>query len=81
VAFSGLFFLHNRQSETLLIGKHLPLDYKDALHFYENWKDYLENQETPQDTTKKDRNNNSKMDLVKAQILNFIEDAVLGISD
>ena len=77
IVYSGSILLHNRQSESALIGKRLPLDRKDALNFHESWNNYLE---TLKDVEKANWKNENK-ELLKAQILNFIDDAFLGISD
>jgi hypothetical protein len=90
VVFAGNTLLHNRQIEASLIGKRLPLDRKEALSFRESWKLYLENNEALKDPAgiplvrypvKITWAKTEKPELLKAQIMNFIEDAILGISD
>jgi CO/xanthine dehydrogenase FAD-binding subunit len=68
VVFAGQAVLRDKHSETLLSGKQLPLDRRDAGHFTELWQAYLSAIESPEP-------------MLKAQLLNFIESCILGLSD
>jgi CO/xanthine dehydrogenase FAD-binding subunit len=68
VVFAGETILRDKNTESLLIGKKLPLDRRDAAHFADHWKSYLAALEQPGD-------------LVKAEILNFIESGLQAIAD
>ncbi|GHU67794.1 FAD-binding protein [Spirochaetia bacterium] len=80
IVYSGNLILQDRNSETRLIGKQLPLDRKEALSFLESWKQYLE---AMQEVAAGQKNALSKpqIDLLKVQITNFIENAILEIAD
>jgi xanthine dehydrogenase FAD-binding subunit len=41
LVFAGDLVLRDRNTETLLIGKRLPLDRKDARHFVQHWEAFL----------------------------------------
>lgn len=81
VVYSGWLSLRDKNSETMLEGKRLPLDRKDAAAFTEKWKNYLtgiiENNET--EFTGKDELHNPG--ILMTQIINFIETVIMGISD
>jgi CO/xanthine dehydrogenase FAD-binding subunit len=84
VVYSGNLLLQNRESETPLIGKRLPLDRKDALSFLESWKRFLESLEVYTSSLKVISTNNAEMKkihLLKVQIINFLENALLDITD
>jgi CO/xanthine dehydrogenase FAD-binding subunit len=66
--FSGDLFLRNRNAEILLIGKHLPLDRKDAYNFVEQWKTYLSSFKEPVDN------------FLQFFLINFIESTLLSFS-
>jgi CO/xanthine dehydrogenase FAD-binding subunit len=68
VVFAGQVVLRDKNSETMLSGKQLPLDRRDAEHFTELWKVYLSAIE-------------SNATMLNAQLLNFIESCILGLSD
>jgi CO/xanthine dehydrogenase FAD-binding subunit len=68
LVFAGNIILRDKNSETLLIGKSLPLNRKDALSFAEHWKTYLSALDSPGD-------------LPRVQIFNFIESGILGFAD
>jgi CO/xanthine dehydrogenase FAD-binding subunit len=68
VVFAGEAILRDKYSETSLLGKHLPLDRRDALQFVDLWKTYLSAIETIEP-------------LLRAKLLNFIETAILGLTD
>jgi CO/xanthine dehydrogenase FAD-binding subunit len=68
VVFSGQVVLRDKNSETLLSGKELPLDRRDAEHFIKLWQVYLSAIESPGN-------------MLKAQLLNFIESCILSLSD
>jgi CO/xanthine dehydrogenase FAD-binding subunit len=68
VVFAGKTVLRDKYSETSLSGKHLPLDRREALHFVELWQTYLSAVEDIDP-------------LLRAKLLNFIETAILGLTD
>ncbi|AEF83144.1 FAD binding domain-containing protein [Leadbettera azotonutricia] len=80
IVYSGNLIMQDRNSEARLIGKQLPLDRKEALSFLESWKHYLQ---AMQEVAESIKNGISKpqIDLLKAQISNFIENAILEIAD
>jgi CO/xanthine dehydrogenase FAD-binding subunit len=83
VVYSGNLLLQNRESEAPLIGKRLPLDRREALSFLESWKHFLDNLEVAAPLKIISTNNieKKKLDLLKVQILNFLENALLDITD
>jgi len=60
--------LREKNSETFLEGKTLPLDRRDALHYKKMWKTYLFGLEKPGP-------------FLQAKILNSIEAGILGLAD
>jgi CO/xanthine dehydrogenase FAD-binding subunit len=68
IVYAGDGILRDKNSETLLIGKHLPLNRRDALDFVEHWEAYLSALDSPNA-------------LNRAKILNFIESLILNLSD
>jgi CO/xanthine dehydrogenase FAD-binding subunit len=80
IVYSGNLILQDRNSETRLIGKQLPLDRKEAQSFLESWKHYLQ---AMQDVVANLKNGLSKpqINLLSVQIINFIENAILEIAD
>ncbi|MDR3138342.1 MAG: FAD binding domain-containing protein [Treponema sp.] len=68
IVYAGDRVLRDKNTDTLLIGKQLPLDRKDALNFTEHWKTYLSALDAPDA-------------LVQAKMLNFIQAGVLGLAD
>ncbi|MCL2832354.1 MAG: FAD binding domain-containing protein [Treponema sp.] len=72
LAYSGNYLLQNKQSENHLIGKHLPLEFRDARLFYYDWKKYL-------DSIKPGKT--AAEELLTFQILNFIEDTIADFTD
>lgn len=69
LVFAGALVLQDRNTETLLIGKRLPLDRKNARNFVEHWESYLSSLTTPLDGFLQDN------------IVNFIETGLLSLSD
>jgi CO/xanthine dehydrogenase FAD-binding subunit len=82
VVFSGDSVFREKNSEVLLIGKKLPLDRKDARGFVERWKTYLDAVKFPD---LPGGNGGGKEDdsfgFIKAQILMFIETAIMALAD
>jgi CO/xanthine dehydrogenase FAD-binding subunit len=68
IVYAGDKVLRDKNTETLLIGKQLPLDRKDALNFTEHWRTYLSALDAPED-------------LIRAKLLNFIESGIMGLAD
>ncbi|MDR1566875.1 MAG: FAD binding domain-containing protein [Treponema sp.] len=80
VVYSDSILLQDRNSETLLIGKRLPLEKKEAQSFLESWKHYLQAMENAA-LRQRDAPGKSQIDLLKAQIINFISNIITGIAD
>jgi CO/xanthine dehydrogenase FAD-binding subunit len=80
VVYSGNIILQDRNSETLLIGKRLPLGRKEALTFIESWKHYLQAMETMAENADGGLSL-PQIGLLKVQIINFIENAIMEIAD
>ncbi|MDR1388587.1 MAG: FAD binding domain-containing protein [Treponema sp.] len=69
VVFGGkALLLRDKNTETLLEGKNLPLDKKDVRRFGELWESYLEGLDAPEP-------------FLKTRILNSIEAGLLGLAD
>jgi len=64
----GEILLRNKDSETFLEGKTLPLNRHDAIHYTKLWKTYLSGMEKPGP-------------MLQAKILNSIEAAILDLAD
>jgi CO/xanthine dehydrogenase FAD-binding subunit len=65
---SNLGILRDKNSESFLEGKALPLDRRDAVHYKELWETYLSGLGKPGP-------------LLQAKILNSIEAGILGLAD
>ena len=81
VVYSGKVILKDKNSESMLSGKHLPLDRKDAIAFLDGWKNYLSSLEGDEKAIFPGEPGNSRPDLLKAQILLFLESILRHISD
>jgi CO/xanthine dehydrogenase FAD-binding subunit len=68
VVYAGETFLRDKNGETFLEGKALPLDRKDILHYGELWETYLTGLGKPGP-------------LLRAQIINGIRAGILGLAD
>jgi CO/xanthine dehydrogenase FAD-binding subunit len=68
IVFAGEGILRDKNNETLLIGKQLPLNRRDAAVFVEHWKTYLSALESPSL-------------IVRSEILNFIESLIFNLAD
>ncbi|GHT66770.1 FAD-binding protein [Spirochaetia bacterium] len=68
IVFAGEGILRDRNNESLLIGKQLPLNRRDAADFVEHWKTYLSALD-------------SLVPIVRQEILNFIETLVFNLVD
>ncbi|GHU16603.1 FAD-binding protein [Spirochaetia bacterium] len=68
IVFAGEGILRDKNSETLLIGKRLPLNRRDALDFVEHWKTYLSALDSP-------------ALIVRSELLKFIESLILNLAD
>ena len=75
VVYSGKVILRDKNSETMLEGKRLPLDRKNAAAFVDSWKNYLSGALSIKNSIF------FEPELVKTQILNFIEATILRISE
>jgi CO/xanthine dehydrogenase FAD-binding subunit len=68
VVFGGQTIIRDKNSESVIIGKQLPLSRKDAEEFVDRWRNCLSALETPPA-------------VVRAELLNFIESALSSISE
>jgi len=81
VIYSGPAILREKNSETMFLGKHLPLDQKDAEAFVECWRAYLSGPEGAEFNLLAEKEGNLHPELMKTQIINFIRTMVQRISD
>jgi len=81
VLYSGQAILREKNAESMLMGKHLPLDHRDASAFVDAWKNYLSSMPEVENIESSGGNGNLSPGLVKAQILRFIESTLMHISD
>ena len=81
VVYSGKAILREKNSESMLAGKHLPLDQKDALAFVDSWKTYLNGLEGDERSIFPGDDSIFRPELIKARILQFIESTLMNISD
>jgi len=81
VVYSGQTILRDKDDETMLEGKHLPLDRKDARAFIDRWKNYLSRMEGVGKFTYQVKTGCSDPELVKVQIRNFIESTIMSMAD
>jgi CO/xanthine dehydrogenase FAD-binding subunit len=68
IVFAGQIVLRDKNSETVLAGKQLPLDRRDAAHFAERWKTFLHAVEMPGF-------------MLREKLYNFVESCILNLSD
>jgi CO/xanthine dehydrogenase FAD-binding subunit len=68
IVFAGETVIRDKDSEAVLMGKHLPLDRRNITHFIETWGAFLATADTPSIMT-------------KARMLNFVEDAFMELAD
>jgi CO/xanthine dehydrogenase FAD-binding subunit len=68
IVFAGQQALRDKNSETTLVGKQLPLDRRDAEHFSELWKTFLSAVDIPGF-------------MLRAELFNFVESCILSLSD
>ncbi|MDR0719642.1 MAG: FAD binding domain-containing protein [Treponema sp.] len=80
IVYSRNIILQDRSSEALLAGKQLPLTRKAAEDFFERWRRYLEEMGKGA-YSQEEHLSKSEISLLKIQIMNFIEKAILEISD
>jgi CO/xanthine dehydrogenase FAD-binding subunit len=81
VLYSSQAIFREKDGESMLIGKHLPLDRRDALAFVERWKGYLSSIHEENGAAFPGEYDNLSPGLIKTQILRFIESTLLHISD
>ena len=81
IVYSGKAILKDKNSESMLAGKHLPLDRKDTTAFIDRWKAYLSTLEEDEKAIFPGEGRNFRPDLIKAQILHFLESTFRHISD
>jgi CO/xanthine dehydrogenase FAD-binding subunit len=68
IVFAGTGILRDKNNETLLIGKQLPLNRRDALEFVEQWGVFLSALDSP-------------APLIRSELLNFVESMVMNFAD
>ena len=66
--FTGAALLRNKDSESFLEGKALPLDARDIVHYRKFWGNYLESEKKPGP-------------ILRDKIINAIEIGIAGLSD
>jgi len=81
IVYSGEIVLRKKNSESMLAGKRLPLSEKDAASFVDIWKNYLSELSGMENSIFAKESVNFKPELVKTQILNFIEASIRRISE
>jgi CO/xanthine dehydrogenase FAD-binding subunit len=81
VLYSSQAIFREKDGESMLIGKHLPLDRRDASAFVERWKGYLSIIREDNNAVFPGGYGNLSPSLIKAQIIRFIESTLLHISD
>jgi CO/xanthine dehydrogenase FAD-binding subunit len=81
VIYSSQAIFREKDGETMLMGKHLPLDRRDASAFVERWKGYLSNLHEENNAGFSGEYGNLSPGLIKTQILRFIESTLMHISD
>ena len=81
VVYSGKAILREKTSETMLAGKRLPLDRKDAAAFVDSWRTYLSVLEGAESYIFLGYNGSLHPELAKIQILNFVETTITRISE
>ncbi|MCL2320272.1 MAG: FAD binding domain-containing protein [Treponema sp.] len=81
VVYSGQTILREKNSETMLSGKHLPLDRKDAMAFVERWKTFLSGIEVNEHLALPGNSGRFNPELLKVQIISFIETTIMRIAD
>jgi CO/xanthine dehydrogenase FAD-binding subunit len=68
MVFAGQIVLRDKNSETVLAGKHLPLERREAAHFAGLWKTFLYAVEAPGF-------------MLREKLYNFVESCILSLSD
>ena len=81
VIYSDKIILRDKNSETMLAGKQLPLDRKETRGFVDRWKTYMGAFQGIENSVFSETGHKFYPELIKAQILNFIESTLLYISD
>jgi len=81
VIYSDRIILRDKNSETMLAGKHLPLDRKDTRVFVDRWKAYMGAFEGIENSVFSGTGANFNPEMVKTRILSFIESTLMYISD
>jgi CO/xanthine dehydrogenase FAD-binding subunit len=80
IVYSGQLILREKNSETMLTGKSLPLDRRNVSALLDNWKNYLSGLTDMGNPSSANEAGNYRQELVKAQILKFIETTIMRIS-
>jgi CO/xanthine dehydrogenase FAD-binding subunit len=81
MVYSGRMILRDKNSETMLAGKQLPLDKKDTKSFVDKWRAYLSLFKGMETSIFPGVGAHFNPELAKAQILSFIEATLFHISE
>ena len=81
VVYSGKIILRDKNSETMLAGKHLPLGRRETKAFVDSWKAYLSMYDGNEASVFPEEAGNSSPELMKNQLLNFIEATLMRLSE
>ena len=81
VVYAGKALLREKNAETMLEGKRLPLVKNDVEGFMDKWKNYLSTFKDAEDSLYPGEGENFNPELSKTQILNFIKTRLLQISN
>jgi len=81
VVYSDRIILRDKNSETMLAGKQLPLDRKDTRGFVDRWKAYMSTFDGIENSVFSGTGVKFNPELEKTQILNFIESTLMFISE
>jgi CO/xanthine dehydrogenase FAD-binding subunit len=81
VLYLSQAIFREKDGESMLIGKHLPLDRRDASAFVDAWKNYLSSMREGENAEFPGIYGNLSPGLIKTQILRFIESTLMHISD
>jgi CO/xanthine dehydrogenase FAD-binding subunit len=81
VLYSSHAVFREKNGESMLAGKRLPLDRRDASAFVDTWRSYLTSMQEAENTDFPGEYGNLSPGLIKTQILRFIESTLTHISD
>ena len=81
IVYSGKSILREKKSETILLGKRLPLSQKDAEAFIDCWLSYLAALDSDEFYLFPGKDRETQTELTKTRIMNFIRTMIRHISD